>query len=64
MLPVLPDLLNEYSIRKIGLLDPAAEDIAQVLEHVDLDRIMIAGYCRGGCETYWRDLISAAYVTR
>ncbi|MDH7593692.1 MAG: hypothetical protein QHG99_04960 [Methanomicrobiales archaeon] len=64
MLPLLNDLLDRYSIRRIALLDPDAEDITQALEHLDSDRIMVGGYCRRDCENYWPDLISRAYVTR
>jgi hypothetical protein len=62
-LPVIFDLMNEYTVQKIFLLDPDPGAIALARTHFDLDQIMAGGYCSDGGECYWKDLVTSAEFT-
>ena len=57
------DLANEYDLRKILIVDADTDAIKLALSHVDPDQVIIAGYCTGDAETYWKTLVSAAEYT-
>jgi hypothetical protein len=59
-LPVLFDLMNEYTVRKVFLLDPDPGAIALALTHFDPDQIMAGGYCTDDGEDYWKNLAVSA----
>ncbi len=57
------DLMNEFSVRKIFLLDPDPASINRALSRLDPEQIVAGGYCTGECQEYWKDLVlSAAYT--
>jgi hypothetical protein len=64
-LPKLFSLAEEYSIRKVFIIDPDAAAIASVLaHHMDPDQVAAGGYCVDKDESYWKDLVKAAeYIT-
>ena len=62
-LPVIFDLMNEYTVRKIFLLDPDPAAIALARTHFDHDQIVAGGYCTDGGVDYWKDLVAAAEFT-
>lgn len=64
LLPHLEDLMGEYTVRKVALLDPAIDAFNMLLELLDERSVEAGGYCTGGCEVYWKDLISKAFVLR
>lgn len=59
----LVELLGEYSVRRVSLFDPSPDAFAELLEHLDIANMEVAGYCTEGCESYWRALISKAFAT-
>ncbi|MGB9177145.1 MAG: hypothetical protein WCB46_10465 [Methanoregula sp.] len=62
-LTMLFDLMNEYPVRKIFLLDPDPASIKRALSHVDPDQVVAGGYCTKECGEYWKDLVSSAEYT-
>lgn len=63
-LETLFDLTNEYTLRKVFIIDPdpAAIDLAR--SHLDPDQITAGGYCTGDCEEYWKNLVAKAVYER
>jgi hypothetical protein len=59
-LPSLFDLMNEYSVRKIFILDPDPASIRLALSHLDPDQVVAGGYCINGSKSYWQDLADSA----
>lgn len=60
-LPKLFSLVEEYSIRKVYIIDPDPAAVASVLaHHMDPDQIVAGGYCVDGGASYWKDLVAAA----
>jgi hypothetical protein len=57
-------LMDEYTLRKIFILDPDRASIETALSHVDPDQIAAGGYAADGSESYWRDLANAAIYTK
>jgi len=62
-LQTLFDLMNEYPVRKIFILDPDPASIKLALSHLDPDQIVAGGYCINGSESYWQDLAESAIYT-
>lgn len=62
-LPVIFDLMNEYTVQRIFLLDPDPGAIALARTHFDPDQIVAGGYCVDGREDYWKDLAASAEFT-
>ena len=62
-LPAIFDLMNEYTVRKIFLLDPDPGAIALARTHFDPDQVVAGGYCAEGGESYWKDLVTSAEFT-
>lgn len=62
-LPMLFDLMNEYPVRKIFILDPDPASIRLALSHLDPDQVAAGGYCINGSESYWQDLVNSATFT-
>jgi hypothetical protein len=59
-LQMLFDLMNEYSVRKIFIIDPDKVSIGQVLSHLDPDQVVAGGYCMNECGDYWKKLTEDA----
>jgi hypothetical protein len=56
------DLTNEFTLRKIFLMNPDPESIDRALSHLDPDQIVAGGYCLSNCGDYWKTLTgNAAY---
>jgi hypothetical protein len=62
MLPVLLELMNEYEVFRIILLDPCEDDLRQALSMRDYDQIICGGYCKGDCKGYWKDLVKKSSI--
>jgi len=58
------DLMNEYDLRKIHIVDADADAIKLTLSHVDPDQVTVGGYCLDKSEEYWKNLVDAAVYTR
>ena len=63
-LPTLEELMGEYDVRTIILLDPGELDLRQALTIKDQDQLICGGYCRDSCDRYWRDLVEKAMIRR
>jgi len=63
-LPILIELMNEYTVRHIILVDPDQQAIDLARSHLDPDQITAGGYCTDGCEQYWNDLVAHAECER
>ncbi|HDR72552.1 MAG TPA: hypothetical protein ENN85_01330 [Methanoculleus sp.] len=58
----LLDLLGEYDVRQLVIVDPAPEHFEAVLEHFDPGSLAAGGYCTESCDRYWNDLAEAAHL--
>lgn len=63
-LQTLFDLMNEYPVRKIFIIDPDPASIRRALSHLDPDQVVAGGYCIDGSESYWQDLTNSAVYTK
>jgi hypothetical protein len=63
-LPMIVDLMEEYEVRRLILLDPKEEDLTTALQYIDREMLMAGGYCTSECSTYWNTLAERAYVKR
>jgi len=63
-LETLFDLMNEYTVRKIFLLDPDATAIGLARTHFDPDQIVGAGYCTDECDAYWKGVVERSVYVR
>jgi hypothetical protein len=61
-LPALIDLLNEYDVRRLILVDAGPADFALAGEHFDPGDLCAGGYFRGNGDRYWQDRKEAAYL--
>jgi hypothetical protein len=59
-LRTLLGLADEYTIQKVFIIDPDPQSVALARTHLDPDQIVAGGYCRDDCDTYWKDLVTAA----
>jgi hypothetical protein len=63
MLPVLEDLMAEYNVNRLILLDPDEGDLREAISIRDPDQIMVGGYCTGDSEEYWRNVVERSTLT-
>lgn len=63
-LEMLFDLMNEYTVRKIFLLDPDDNAIRLARTHFDPDQIAGAGYCTDECDAYWKGVVERSVYVR
>jgi len=64
LLPTALDLLDEYDLRHLFVVDGKQDDILGALEHLDLEQISLGGYCRENCVEYWKGLVERAVIPR
>ncbi len=62
-LEIVFDLMNEYEVAGIVLMDPDPAAIRRALTRFDPDQITIGGYCVKDCDGYWKDLVAGAVYT-
>ncbi|WAC04477.1 MAG: hypothetical protein OS112_08400 [Methanoregula sp.] len=62
-LPLVFDLINEYELSQLIILDPDKKSITLALSEFDPDQIIAGGYCTGNSEEYWKNLVAAAGYT-
>jgi hypothetical protein len=58
------DLTNEYSLRKLFIIDPDPAAIRLALSHLDPDQIVAGGYCTEECGEYWETIVRHAVYER
>jgi hypothetical protein len=64
-LPILIELMNEYTVRHIILVDPDQPAIDLARSHLDPDQITAGGYCTdSNALEYWKDLVAHAECER
>ena len=59
-LRTLFDLTNEFTLRKLFIIDPDPAAIRLALSHLDPDQVVAGGYCTKENGEYWKDLVSSA----
>jgi len=67
LLPAAFDLLDEYDLRSLSILDGKEADLLVALEHLDPGQLSLGGYCREGeedCRKYWKELAGRAVIPR
>ncbi len=64
LLPLLSDLMSEYEVHRIVLIDAEEQDLRQALQIRDSDQIICGGYCRSCCDEYWKTLVKKAEIFR
>jgi hypothetical protein len=63
LLPVLENLMAEYDVSRVILLDPCEGDLRKALSIRDPDQILVGGYCPGNCEKYWKVIVERSALT-
>jgi hypothetical protein len=63
-LGIIRDLMGEYDIQKIVLIDAEEEDLIQALDLKDPDSLLCGGYCPDSCSRYWRSIVEKASFVR
>lgn len=63
-LELIGDLMGEYEVQKIILLDAGEEDLRQALEYKDPDGLLCGGYCQDSCSHYWKSIVENASILR
>jgi hypothetical protein len=63
-LGLIRDLMGEYEVLKIILLDAEEEDLQQALELKDPDSLLCGGYCNDSCSLYWKSIVEKASLVR
>jgi hypothetical protein len=63
-LEILFDLMNEYTVRRIFLLDPDDDAVELARSHFDTDQIIGSGYCTEGCDDYWNTIVRQSVYLR
>ncbi|MDD1667306.1 MAG: hypothetical protein LUO96_02440 [Methanomicrobiales archaeon] len=64
LLPAALDLLDEFEIRHLAVVDGRAEDLSAVLEYLDPGQVSLGGYCTEDCGKYWKALVERAVIPR
>ncbi|MDD1689326.1 MAG: hypothetical protein LUQ66_01540 [Methanoregula sp.] len=63
-LSTLIDLTNEYTLKKVFIIDPDPAAIELARSQLDPDQIVAGGYCTSDSTGYWKDLITKAVYVR
>ena len=58
------DLMNEYTLQKLFIVDPDPASITLALSHLDPDQVSIGGYCTETCGTYWKNQVDMAVYSK
>lgn len=62
-LPALVDLMDDYPVRQVILMDPSPVDLTRALAEMDADHLASGGYCTSGdCEDYWKEQVAQSTV--
>jgi len=56
------EIMDEYDVRQLILIDPKPEDFELALRHFDPENLFTGGYNRAGEEGYWENLLKSAFV--
>lgn len=61
-LPLLPDLLDEYEVRTVSVIDGTEKDFAGLLSYFDPGDITAGGFSSCGGKKYWEGVREHAFV--
>ena len=61
-LPLLPDLMDEYEVRSVSLIDGTEKDFGGLMSYFDPENITAGGFSSGGGKRYWDSVREHAYV--
>lgn len=61
---LITDLMEQYEVHSIVLLDPEEQDLRQVLQIRDPDQVLCGGYCRSSCGEYWKKLVEKSSILK
>ncbi|WP_165077144.1 hypothetical protein [Methanogenium sp. MK-MG] len=62
-LSVIPDLLDEYEIKSLTVIDGTEKDFSGLLSYVDPEDLTAGGYSSGGGREYWEGVSAHAFVS-
>jgi hypothetical protein len=60
----VPDLMEQFRVRRLILIAPDAGDLAAAAAFVDPDMLEAGGYCEEACPDYWKRLVDRAFISR
>jgi hypothetical protein len=63
-LGLIRELMDEYDVQKLVLLDAEKEDLVRALELKDPDCLLCGGYCQDSCSQYWKSIVEKASIVR
>lgn len=63
-LRLITEVMDEYVVHSIVVLDPEEQDLRQALVLRDPDQIICGGYCRSSCEEYWKNLVEKSSILK
>ncbi|MDD1663940.1 MAG: hypothetical protein LUQ32_01160 [Methanomicrobiales archaeon] len=64
LLSIALDILDEYDLRSLSIVDGIQEDFLSAAEYLDPEQISFGGYCKEECGKYWKDLVERAVIPR
>ncbi len=62
-LKLVIDLMDEYIVKDIILVDPEENALRSVLMHFDPEHVYAGGFCRSRCQEYWESVADSAVYT-
>jgi hypothetical protein len=63
-LGLLQDLMNEYEVHRIVIIDPEESDLRNALTIREQDQILCGGYCKVSCKEYWKNLVEKSAILK
>ncbi|HNL85558.1 MAG TPA: hypothetical protein PKH71_00225 [Methanoregulaceae archaeon] len=63
-LGLVAEIMDDYDIQKIILVDAREEDLLRALEFRDAEHLICGGYCQDSCDQYWKTVVKNASVFR
>jgi hypothetical protein len=61
---LIEDLMNQYEVHQITLLNPEEADLRQTLTIREPDQIACGGYCTDSCNKYWMNLVEKSTILK
>jgi len=62
-LGLVPGLKEEYTVKRLCILDPDPAAIRLALAHFDPEQVIVAGYRTGDEASYWEGIVSSAWYS-
>jgi hypothetical protein len=61
-IPMLRDLIDQYDISSLAILDPDKDGFKEALRHLDPDQISVGGFGKGLEGEYWKKIVDGATI--